>query len=355
MTYTPDNTPLQPMHGAMESLEAHLKALEQQLNSSGLLKVQTARLWLEEASKRPIPQMLFSEFWFEGELCMLFADTNVGKSILAVQLGDSISRGVPIPGFRLESSPQKVLYVDFELSDKQFEARYSEGFKQHYSFTDGLLRAELVIPPALEESEGHLEALVHAALAKSIVETGAKVLIIDNITYLSQETERARHALPLMKHLKALQRKYDLSILTLAHTPKRDLTKPLTRNDLQGSKMLINFCDSAFAIGESTQDSRVRYLKQIKARSTEVKYHSDQVCVCELTKPSNFLHFRWLSYGEEIEHLKQLSESDKEQRIGHALEMKANGASNVAIAQAFGVGESTVRYWFNKKKNLTES
>ncbi len=282
---------------------------------------------------------------------MLFADTNLGKSILAVQLGDSISRGVPIPGFKLEAKSQKVLYVDFELSDKQFEARYSEDFKQHYSFNDGLLRAELVIPPELEDAEGHLESMVHAALAESIVDTGAKILIIDNITYLSQETERARHALPLMKHLKALQRKYDLSILTLAHTPKRDLTKPLTRNDLQGSKMLINFCDSAFAIGESTQDSRVRYLKQIKARSTEVKYHSDQVCVCELTKPSNFLHLKWLSYGEESEHLKHLSESDKENKVKEALAMKASGAQNVSIAQQLGVSEGAVRYWLKKIRN----
>ena len=73
--------------------------------------------------------MLFSEFWLEGELCMLFADTNLGKSMLAVQLGDSISRGVAIPGFRLEATPQKVLYIDFELSDKQFEVRYSASFK----------------------------------------------------------------------------------------------------------------------------------------------------------------------------------------------------------------------------------
>ena len=342
----PDNP--QALGGDVAQLGEHLQSLQQQLQGPSLLKVQTAGLWLEEASKRPVPQMLFSEFWLEGELCMLFADTNLGKSILAVQLGDSISSGVPIPGFKLEARPQKVLYVDFELSDKQFEARYSEDFKQHYRFNDQLLRAELVIPPDMAEAEGQLETLVHEALSKALVETGAKVLIIDNITYLSQETERARHALPLMKHLKALQRKYDLSILTLAHTPKRDLTKPLTRNDLQGSKMLINFCDSAFAIGESTQDSRVRYLKQIKARSTEVKYHGEQVCVCELSKPFNFLQFRWLNYGAEMEHLKQLSESDKESKVKEALAMKASGAHNVSIAQNLGVSEGTIRYWVKK-------
>lgn len=53
-----------------------------------------------------------------------------------------------------------------------------------------------------------------------------------------------------MKQLKTLKNKYDLSLLILAHTPKRDLSKQLTRNDLQGSKMLINFCDSCFAIAK---------------------------------------------------------------------------------------------------------
>ena len=65
--------------------------------------------WILEASLRPVPKMLFSEFWFEGELCVLFADTNVGKSILAVQIGNSISKGKAIEGFKLEAEKQKVL------------------------------------------------------------------------------------------------------------------------------------------------------------------------------------------------------------------------------------------------------
>ena len=52
-----------------------------------------------------------------------------------------------------------------------------------------------------------------------------KIVIIDNITYLRHENERAKDALPLMKHLKRLKSKYNLSLLVLAHTPKRDSTK----------------------------------------------------------------------------------------------------------------------------------
>ncbi|MBT3748037.1 MAG: AAA family ATPase, partial [Bacteroidetes bacterium] len=66
--------------------------------SKGLFTVKTADRWIEQAKTRPIPKMLFGEFWFEGELCILFADSNVGKSILAVQIGDSISKGMHIGG-----------------------------------------------------------------------------------------------------------------------------------------------------------------------------------------------------------------------------------------------------------------
>src|ERR1035437_2282196 len=101
--------------------------------SKGLFTVKTASRWIEQAKTRPVPQMLFDVLWFEGELCILFADTNLGKSILAVQIGNSISRGQQIHGFKLETPKQPILYFDFELSDKQFENRYSKNFEQHYN------------------------------------------------------------------------------------------------------------------------------------------------------------------------------------------------------------------------------
>ena len=285
--------------------------------SKGLFLVRTANRWIEQAKARPIPQKLFGEFWFEGELCILFADTNLGKSILAVQMGNSISEGKPIQSFWLEAEKQKILYFDFELSDKQFEARYSINFEQHYTFDSNFLRAEM--NPEKSDYKEHgfetFEKFLYDSLERSIIETEAKILIIDNITYLKNETEKAKDALPLMKHLKALKNKYGLSILALAHTPKRDLSKPITRNDLQGSKMLINFCDSSFSIGESGTDKNIRYLKQIKARNTEIIFDTENVCVCQITKPRNFLQFEFLNFGSEQEHLRQQTESEKTELV----------------------------------------
>ena len=326
-------------HAPGQSLQTHMAQLEKSFHTQSLLRVKPAKAWLKAASQRPAPKMLFSELWFEGELCILFADTNAGKSILAVQIADSITRGMPIPGFAMEAQAQKVLYVDFELSDKQFEARYSRAFQDHYPFEESFLRAELTLGAGLGEMRAEHD--LQRALERALNESGAKVLIIDNLTYLCQETERAQYALPLMKQLRTLQRQHHLSILTLAHTPKREVARPLTRNDLQGSKMLINFCDNAFVIGESQQGPAVRYLKQLKARNTALKYHSKNVCLCRLTKPGSFVHFEWIGFATEREHLQQ-------QRQQEVKALKEAGLTNVEIARRLSVSEASVRRWLQK-------
>lgn len=321
-----------------------------------LFKVQPASKWLDEAKKRPIPKMLFGEFWFEGEICILFADTNVGKSILAVQIADAISKGKSISGIPLETEAQKVIYFDFELSDKQFEARYSEKsaesdyFANHFQFHKNFYRAEIDPNADIEHKFGTFENYLNHSLKYTIADTGAKILIIDNLTYLKNETEKAKDALPLMKHLKELKRKFNLSILALAHTPKRNMLFPLTRNDLQGSKMLINFCDSSFAIGESTKEKGLRYLKQIKVRNGEVKYDSDNVCLCQIEKPTNFLHFEMIGFGNERAHLKELNSKDRDDLIEKANKLSDDGKSLREIASELDVTHTTVRRYLKKKE-----
>lgn len=327
--------------------EHSLKQGNEARESKGLFTVKTASRWIEQAKTRPIPKMLFSEFWFEGELCILFADTNLGKSILAVQIGNSISKGEQIRGFKLETLKQPILYFDFELTEKQFEGRYSlkneieKRYEQHYAFDENFMRVEINPEASVPEAQTFEDYLNHS-LERSINETGAKVLIIDNLTYLKNETEKAKDALPLMKHLKALKNKYGLSILALAHTPKRDLSKPITRNDLQGSKMLINFCDSSFSIGESHSDKNLRYLKQIKQRNTEQIYDAENVCICQIDKPLNFLLFEFVNFGKELEHLKQHTEKDKEKLSEKVSELKQQGRSFREIGAELGISHMKV-------------
>ncbi len=168
----------------METIVKEVKQQsEQDKESKGLFTVKTASRWIEQAKIRPNPRMLFSEFWFEGELCILFADTNLGKSILAVQIANSISKGKHIPGFKMETPKQTILYFDFELSDKQFENRYSIKFAQHYVWDSNFIRVE-INPDAVITDDQSFEIFLYQSLEQSIQETGAKILIIDNLTYL---------------------------------------------------------------------------------------------------------------------------------------------------------------------------
>ena len=326
-----------------KDLKNNQKLLENNSLDSSCLVVKKANTWVDQAKNRPIPNMLFSELWYEKEVCILFADTNLGKSILAVQIADSISRGTSISGFKLESEPRKVLYLDFELSDKQFENRCSEEYQNHYQFSPNFLRAEINTELDIPKEYKGIEDYLCATLDIIIKKNSVSVLIIDNLTFLSSENEKAKDALVLMKTLKKLSQKEDLSILVLAHTPKRDESKPISKNDLAGSKMLMNFCDSSFAIGTSSQDSSFRYIKQIKQRNTEHLYHSENVIVCSVEKETNFLEFQFVEFGSEKNHLKTFGSSDLEERDEQMKFLISEGKSNVHIGEMLSLSEGAVR------------
>ncbi|MBE7687849.1 AAA family ATPase [Tenacibaculum finnmarkense] len=315
----------------------------------GLFTVKKANKWIDEAKNSPIPKMLFGELWFESEICILFADTNLGKSILAVQIGESISSGKPVSGFKLEAEPQKVLYFDFELSKKQFENRYSVDYKDHFKWNDNFLRVEINPDSDIPDNKD-FDTYLNESIEASIIKFDTKILIVDNLTYLRTETENAKNALPLMKHLKALKSKYGLSLLILAHTPKRDLSKKITRNDLSGSKMLINFIDACFTIGESSTDKSLRYLKQIKARNTEIVYDTENVAICKIDKPFNFLQFELIDYGNESEHLKEVTDKDKNELEQNVLDFKAEypNLSLQDIADKFNTNKMKVKRILDK-------
>jgi hypothetical protein len=285
---------------------------------------------------------LFDHFWYAGELCIMFADTNVGKSILAVQIADSLSRGEAIPGFGTARPTERVLYFDFELTAAQFEKRYSSDDEGIFPFTSNFYR--LVFNP---DSVGARRFASYAdylnnGIENVLVTTKARVLIIDNITCLRSGTEAAASAVSLMKNLQTLKNKYGLSILVLAHTPKRNPAKPVTRNDLQGSKMLINFADSAFAIGESQTSPGLRYFKQIKQRSGIEVFGANNVALCRMVKPANFLHFEFTGFGPEAAHLQHYTEQQRKVTEERIAELNKQGLSVRHIAAETGISFSTV-------------
>jgi hypothetical protein len=308
---------------------------------SGII-FKSANQWMDESKGLPRAKQLFGQLWYEGEICIFFASSNIGKSILAVQIADGISKGIPLFGLlKCEVEFNQVLYLDFEMSIRQFSKRSSDENGNMYNFSGKFFRAEINNDSAFDGNT-KFENWVIGEVEKVILETGINIVIIDNVSFLNPETEKASNVLKLMTKLKTLKKKHNLSLLVLAHTPKRDNSKMITKNDLFGSSVLMNACDSAFAIGESRQNKDYRYIKQIKARDNEKSFDYDNVIICKIQKPDNFLHFKFIDFDYESEHLYTENFMKKSERDSTVLKLRNEGFSYNKIVEETGVAKSTV-------------
>jgi len=323
-------------------------SLELEKNSSvnydckhvGMLSIKTANKSVEDALKMPDPVDLYYGLLNEGEVACLFADSNAGKSIFAVQMGDYISRH------------RRVLYVDCELSEKQFQLRYTSkelGFR--YVFSDNFYRAE--IDPEHIGIHNYEEAIIKDIEAAAL-QTGSKIVIIDNLTYLCNSSEKGDVAGLFMMKLIALKKKHFLTLLIISHTPKRNLSNPITQNDLAGSKKLYNFFDNVFAIGQSAKDKRIKFVKQVKVRASEYIYDSDNVIIYEITNEDGYVHFLHKGYGKESEHLRERTEDDISQNHTNIMTLHKDGKSVREIADLVNMSKTTVHRIIMQEKRKEE-
>lgn len=299
----------------------------------GMLRIKSANQTLIEAQQRPDPNPLWLSLWYEGEVCCLFADSNLGKSIYAVQIGESIAK------------TKRVLYFDFELSDKQFQLRYTDERGRLFHFSDKFYRVEI---NKENLDVDNFEESIISNIEAAALQSGAEVLIIDNLTWICSNSEKGDIAGRFMMKLTSLKKKHDFSVLIIAHTPKRNQSNPITQNDLAGSKKLYNFFDSSFAIGQSAKDGGLRYIKQMKVRHGEFVYDCENVIVCQIEKNGAFLQFIPIGYATEREHLKQLSEGDVSQEIESVKELGQQGLSVRDIANRLNMSKSKVHRLLKK-------
>lgn len=314
------------------------------LSYDTMLEMRPAIDWISARSAKA-PGKLLGDLWSEGEIAILFSATALGKSILAVQTAESIALGSPPQGevaadssdgavplnspppggvdvasadgvvnplgpLTCTAKPQKVLYLDFEFTKAQFAARYSSDDKKvRHPFPKNLIRAEIsncdFIPA---EFKNNATAFLQQSVIAAIDETGAKVIVIDNIAYLASAGSKLSS---VMKNLKLLAKNKGLSILVLAHSCEGRACKPLTVNDLGSAKVLANYADSVFTIGRSIHGPNYRYIKHLKSRTSEPAHGAANVIVYRIIKspaspdlqiPAAFPGFQHLGFSAESDH-----------------------------------------------------
>lgn len=325
-----NNTTLNPLQ-KQNLIDSELQKAEQASagvpKSVGMLSIKSANRTLTEASMTANPKQLYGEFWFEHEIGCLFADSNVGKSILAIQIAEDIAK-----------TGETVLYFDFELSEKQFQLRFTDeqGNLHHFPSTLYRVQPDMNLIAALNEP---FEDALMRNIENAAVETRARILIIDNISILCMQMEKGEDSAVLVQRLRTLKNKYGFSILIIAHTPKRNMSMPITQNDLAGSKKLFNFIDSCFAIGLSAQGGNMRYVKQVKVRNCEMRYGDDNVMVCHIEKVGTMVQFINMGTAPERDHLRMVN---REEQVQEARQLSASGLSLRDIASRMGISKSTV-------------
>jgi RecA-family ATPase len=274
---------------------------------------------------------IFGDLLTEGDLTILFGRSNVGKSFLSYQIGEAVARGKNVlnvmDGIELknhgenkyfnlnnETPAQKVLYVDFEATIEKDYIRYSnKDLKQSdkittpYQFCTNFITA---FPDRLSVTDN---LLFIDAIELEIIKTGAKVLIIDNMSAISQDNEKSGNAAKLMNKVKDLQRRNKLTVLLMAHTPKIVQGEAIIANNLAGSSNLYNLADSVMAINMTTMADDIRYIKQLKSRYNEIQFHQDNVVAIQFsTRPDGLKGFSFLNYEAEDELIKHVDKATKE-------------------------------------------
>lgn len=303
--------------------------IEHELDSSpytGMLKVKPVNELMAEMAETPDPEPLFDCLWQEGEVACLFADSNVGKSIFDVQMAESIA------------VKRSVMYVDCELTDKQFQQRYSNPDSGVYHAFPAAFYRATIAPERI--GAGNLEDCLLQDIEAAALKNHCRIIIIDNLTFVCNTSEKGDTAGAFMMKLKRLQMRYGWSILIIAHTPKRDDGCVITINHLAGSRKLFNFFDSVFALGKSRQDDNYRYLKQLKVRSGEFVFTEENVAVFELEKcDDGSLHFIHRKYDSENSQLNSFSEDDIE-LSREIVKLHDSGMKYREIANKLGISKS---------------
>ncbi|MCC7308807.1 MAG: AAA family ATPase, partial [Acidobacteria bacterium] len=199
-------------------------------------------------------ELLFDELWAKGELAILFGEPGIGKSLLAMQIADALTRGRPVVEYlKMPETPLKVLYVDLVLNDAQFCSRYTredaDGKARAYEFSEELIYDR---PP---EGADVAEWIRNAVEANPL-----DIVIVDDLSVVSLTDDGTRERLHVLLELRRLSRVHGLSVLVLADSwpSGYELTTEAT---LRRGRVLCNYADSVFTI-DGLDDTDLRMIVQ---------------------------------------------------------------------------------------------
>lgn len=303
---------------------------------SGYFKVRTWNQVLADAATQPEMSRLAGELLHKGSITIMFAPPGVGKSIGGVQLGNAIAsaqsmfRGILVNelGDEGNGEPQKLTvgFIDMELFDKEVEKRYTNqnDRSERFHFADSFIR----ISPNedfTDYPDEDFDKFLNRQIETFIRQHAPDVLIVDNLTALSSESASdVNVAIKIMRFLKKLRTKYQLTIFVIGHTTKYgNKMEKLTMSAMKGASSIQDFAPTIFGISENYMEEGSYYLKQLKGRNGQKVYGESNVIKYRIVSEDNMLKWQFDGTAHEDECLSSFMDAgDQSDYVEAAVKLK---------------------------------
>lgn len=320
-------TPAQAIAANIESIS------NPTFKQGGHFRVQSMNDVIAEARLLPKLKTFYRDLWYEGSLGCLFGQSFLGKSILAMQIGEEIAEDNP---------SEQVVYIDCELNPRQILSRYDNGDNAHQF--PGNFGFHSFDRTGLDYSGNYTQSVFENFKQLLAEHSQCRIFIIDNLTAFLPNAADGANAAGFMNQIKGIVTESKLSVLFVAHTPKIRYHREISPTDLAGGHQLFALFDDVFAIGKSTKGQDIRYVKQLKCRGPQgaIYQQEDQVLTYQVTRgdADNYLHFEDVGFSTEADHLPKMQ--DSETIIQDIKEMKESGMPLRRIGELVGFKKDKV-------------
>jgi len=219
------------------------------------------------------PRMLIEDLLNENCTLLLSAEDNVGKSMMANQMGLCLATGQDFLGY-LVPEPIKVLLVQHEMENGEQTDRLKT---QVVTFVESYpdLIAKNLFMNLIQESENLAVTDQFEMLERTFTHNPEiEVCVFDNIGQSTNvamtKPDEIRQEL---KRLKALCRRHKVAFVLVAHHNKIDWGKEmdLVKTQIQGGKPVTDWADNVLQLHTSSLNTGLVLFKVTKVRSVHAQ------------------------------------------------------------------------------------
>ena len=240
-----------------------------------------------------MPEPIIDDLFFKKDIMGIAGGSNVGKSVISLQLSTCLALGVPFLNFRVPKA-RKVMHVQFELKDESFS-----NLLQRTAMP--ILEKYPIEAPRFEKncsilSSGQMDVFTDKweQIDKNLMHHPCDVLVVDNLyTSTHKNVSRNSEIQELLRTIVNLKNTHNVAIIIVSHHKKIGEMQPLDMSQMLGGSAYTNHLDAVVQMASSNRMQGLKVMKITKVRSQNdlhgvpvgIKLINDEVLYFEYLKP----------------------------------------------------------------------